>query len=156
MGDVFKARYMDCHFDENIFPKLSTPNQHHHPPLEWERTSPFWQAIRTNQGEKEVQPILQLHKIVEVLPDSFADALQVTHSHIHAANASARIAMSDVPATTSKPRQKQGRPPGAKDHYQERDFLHHVVISTSQELHRGHDVSRTQPSGTRLNLAYMR
>jgi hypothetical protein len=76
------------------------------PPLEWERTSPFWQDIMTNQGEKEVQRILHLHKIVQILPDSFADALQVTHSHIPAAKAPSRIAMLDVPATTSEPRQK--------------------------------------------------
>jgi hypothetical protein len=129
--DVFKARHMDCYFDENIFSKLNILNQHPLPPLEWERTSPFWQDIWTNHGEREVQRIRQLHKIVEVLPDSFADASQVTHSHIPAANAPTCIALLDVPAITSKPRQKQGRPPGAKDKQPRQCHAHiHEIFPT--------------------------
>ena len=113
-GDVFKARFLDCHFDEHIYPSLITP-EHPLPPLEWERHSPFWQDLRTNQGEKEVQRILQLHKIVEELPDAFVDTSQVTRSHIPAARASACIELSSEPASTSQPRSKRGRPLGSKD-----------------------------------------
>lgn len=103
IGDIFKARFLDYHFDKNIFPTLSKPDTHHLLPLEWERTSPFWEDIKINQGEKEVQRILQLHKIVEELPDSFVDATMVSRSHIPIANVPARIDLPDNPTIVHQP-----------------------------------------------------
>lgn len=53
--------------------------------------------------------------MLEKIPDAFNDAANVTRSHIEAANAPAKVKPSTIPATTTMPRTKRGRPPGAKD-----------------------------------------
>ena len=74
-GDLFKARFNDCHFNESVFP-----------PLGGEKSQPeagqviAWNAInlshldpRTNQCELEVQKIINLQNIANQLPDAFTD-----------------------------------------------------------------------------------
>lgn len=87
-ADVYKARFADCHFYEDTFPPLKT-DQSPAPAkkLEWQLSSKFWNDPRTAQTNTEVQRILHLTRIMEELPDAFADVAKVTRSHIPATNA---------------------------------------------------------------------
>lgn len=114
-ADVFKARFVDCHFFEHTFPKLTLQDQREPPDLQWHATSPFWSDPRTRQCESEVQRILHLTRIADELPDAFNDATQVTRSHIPAANVPARLTLAGPPAREQAPRIKRGRPLGSKD-----------------------------------------
>ena len=91
-GNLLRGRFVDCFFDEENFPclvgqsnpsrdlnvnALSTPNMFPDP--------------RTQECEREVERILHLNQLADRLPDSFNNAANVTKSHIHAANASARL-----------------------------------------------------------------
>ena len=74
-GDVFKARFADCHFDKVNFPTLRGDKL----PKE-ERREIIWNASSmshfdpcTTQCDKEVQKITHLQKIVSQLPDAFTD-----------------------------------------------------------------------------------
>jgi hypothetical protein len=121
-GDVFKARFEDCHFDESVFPPLggdkSKPEARRE--ITWNVSALSHLDPRTNQSELEVQRIIHLQNIANQLPDAFTDAKKVTKSHIPAANIPARIEIptGQITSTTtddSKARQKRGRPVGAKD-----------------------------------------
>jgi hypothetical protein len=105
-GNLLQARFADCFFDEENFPclvgqsnpsrdlnvnALSTPNMFPDP--------------RTQECEREVERILHLNQLADRLPDSFNNAANVTKSHIHAANASARL---ERPALQTTP-MKRGR-----------------------------------------------
>lgn len=114
-ADIFKARFADCHFFENSFPKLALDNLKEKLTLQWQASSLFPTDPRTNQCESEVQRILHLSRIANELPDAFNDATQVTRSHIPAANTPARLTMAGPPAGEQPPRIKRGRPLGSKD-----------------------------------------
>lgn len=116
--DIFRARYHDCQFWEDIFPTLSTvstPNPLHTSELQWQTKNTFWHDPRTSLVNDEVKRILNLHQIMEQLPDGFNDASQVTKSHVEAANTPARIAIEQQPATYVAPKAKRGRSPGSKN-----------------------------------------
>ncbi|KAF7137709.1 hypothetical protein RHSIM_Rhsim07G0041900 [Rhododendron simsii] len=123
-GDVFKARFEDCHFDESVFPPLGGDKLQPEAQREiiWNASTLSHLDPRTNQCELEVQRIIHLQSIANRLPDAFTDTKRVTKSHIPAANIPARI---EVPvgqttcttADESKTRQKRGRPVGAKDKF---------------------------------------
>ena len=92
-GDVFKACFEDCHFDENIFPSLGKANS---VPEAWEEIT--WNNPklshfdpRTNQCELEVQRIIYLQNIENKLPDVFTNSEKVVKSHIFAENVAFRI-----------------------------------------------------------------
>ncbi|KAM1848657.1 hypothetical protein ACFX14_012762 [Malus domestica] len=121
-GDMFTARFADCHFDETIFPSLggekTVPEERKE--LTWVVPTLSHFDPRTLQCENEVKMIVHLQSIANQMPDAFNDAMKVTKSHIPAANAPARI---DVPVGQNKvaandssgARLKRGRPPGSKD-----------------------------------------
>ena len=115
-GDIFKARFLDCHFTESIFPKLCTQQQECTPctkeQIKWNAD---WHDPRTGEGEREVQRILRLHRIMEEMPDSFNDAMKITKSHVPAANTPARISTEGNAAVEHQTRIKRGRPLGSKD-----------------------------------------
>ncbi|KAL1199181.1 Retrovirus-related Pol polyprotein from transposon TNT 1-94 [Cardamine amara subsp. amara] len=126
-GDLFKARFADCHFDEQNYPTLggdkdrlvkeNTWNQKEKE-IKWNTTSLDWQDPRTRECDIEVQKIIHLQKLANELPDSFNDPKRVTKSYIPAANAPIRIDVQeghDQVATSSKTRLKRGRPIGSKD-----------------------------------------
>ncbi|XP_057248922.1 uncharacterized protein LOC130590486 [Beta vulgaris subsp. vulgaris] len=120
-GDLFTARFADCHFDETIFPTLGG-----------DKAGPCWNEIswnaknlsyidqRSNMCEQEVQKIIHLQNIANQLPDAFTDSKGVIKSHIPAVNAPARV---EIPrekaenqlANESITRKRRGRPLGAKD-----------------------------------------
>ncbi|XP_021820574.1 uncharacterized protein LOC110762278 [Prunus avium] len=130
MGDIFRARFANCHFDETIFPLLggekSVPKEQGKPvpeerrELSWDVPTLFYLDPRTAQCENEVRRIVHLQSIANHMPDAFNDATKVMKSHIPAANAPARIdvhnGQSNVPANDSSvARLKRGRPVGSKD-----------------------------------------
>ena len=115
--DVFTARFVDCHFNESIFPPLegekSVPKERRE--ITWNASTMYHFDPCTNQCELEVQRIIHLRNLANQLPDAFIDTKKVTKSHISAPNAPARI---DVPEgqLTNKSQicLKRGRPIGSK------------------------------------------
>ena len=122
-GDVFKARFVDYHFDEVNFPSLGGDKL----PKE-ERREIIWNASsmshldpRTAQCDKEVQKITHLQKIASQLLNAFTDTAKVTKFYILAANTPTRINIPIGKTTimtaneSSMTRLKHGRPLGSKD-----------------------------------------
>nr|AQY61295.1 Pol [Coffea arabica] len=116
-GDLFTARFADCHFDESHFSTLGGDKNQPKKEITWKISLNFLDS-RTKECELEVQRIIHLQKIANQLPDAFNDSKRVTKSHIPAENAPIKI---DVPeeqitsANESKARLKRGRPLGSKD-----------------------------------------
>ena len=122
-GDVFRAIFEDCHFDEVNFPSLGGDKL----PKE-ERREIIWNASSMShldlciaQCDKEVQRITHVQKIASQLPDAFTYTAKVTKSYIPFANTPARI---NIPIRkiaimaaneSSMIRLKRGRPLGSKD-----------------------------------------
>ncbi|CAA7051315.1 unnamed protein product [Microthlaspi erraticum] len=117
-GDLFRARYADCHFNESVFPTLGEETKQLGKEISWNELSLFYLDPRTKECELEVQKIIHLQGLANQLPEAFADPKRVIRSHIPAENAPIRL---NVPeghnqiATESKTRQKRGRPIGSKD-----------------------------------------
>jgi len=117
-GDLFTARFADCHFDESVFPALGGENKQLEKQISWKELSLCHMDPRTGQSELEVQKIIHLQNIANQLPDSFTDPKRVTKSHIPAENAPVRIEVPEgqvAQASESTARQKRGRPIGSKD-----------------------------------------
>ncbi|KAL8157913.1 hypothetical protein AgCh_002571 [Apium graveolens] len=122
-GDVFTIRYANYHFDESIFPTLVGDKLLHkiNPDLTWNTSGLNALDPRTNQCESEVQRIIHMQNIVNKMPDIFSDSRHIVKLHIPAINAPASVEIpihKSVPEeliNKSKPRQKRGRPIGAKD-----------------------------------------
>ena len=120
--DVFKARFADCHFDEDNFPSLGgdkLPKEEGHENI-WNASSMSHLDPRTTQCDKEVQRITHLQKISSQLLDAFIDTAKVTKSYIPDANTQTRI---NIPIgktvimaanESSMTRLKRGRPLGSK------------------------------------------
>ncbi|KAG7583564.1 Reverse transcriptase RNA-dependent DNA polymerase [Arabidopsis suecica] len=117
-GDLFKARYADCHFNESEFLTLGGETNKLVEEISWNQTSLNWQDPRTLACESKVHKIINLQKLANKLPDSFVDPEKVTKSYIPACNAPVRIdiqkGINEV-ATESNARKKRGRPIGSKD-----------------------------------------
>jgi len=118
-GDMFLARFANCHFNETVFPPLGgekVPIPEERREITWNVPSLSHLDPHTNQSEHEVQRIIRLQNIANQLPDAFTDTKKATKSYIPAVNTPAMI---DIPEgkyyNTSKARQKRGRPVGAKD-----------------------------------------
>ena len=121
-GEVFTARFADCHFDENLFLPLGgdKPIPKEWQEITWNESSLSHLDPRTKQSELEVQKIINLQDLANQLPDAYIDSTKVTKSHISAVNIPTRIeiligkiqsSMTNEP----KPRLKRGRPIGSKD-----------------------------------------
>ena len=91
--DVFTARFVDCHFNENLFPPLggekSVPKKRRE--ITWNASVMSHFDLRTNQSELEVQRIIYLQNLANQLPDAFTDTKKMTKSHVSATNTPARI-----------------------------------------------------------------
>ena len=61
-GNVFKARFEDCHFDENIYPSLGKANSmpEAREEITWNNPKLSHFDPRTNQYEIEIQKIIHL------------------------------------------------------------------------------------------------
>ncbi|KAL0556350.1 hypothetical protein IC582_004863 [Cucumis melo] len=117
MGDVFTARFADCHFNETNstlgggIKKLENE-------IAWNVSLLSHLDPRTKQCELEVQKIIHLQSVANQMPDAFTDTKKVTKSYIPAANAPSRIEIPTQQVDTineSTLRQKRGRPMGSKD-----------------------------------------
>ena len=86
-GDVFKARFADCHFDESKFPILGGENKLPEKELNWNASSLMHLDPRSGQCELQVQKIIHLQRIANELPDAFSDTKRITKSYIPAENA---------------------------------------------------------------------
>ena len=122
-GDVFRARFADCHFDKVNFPSLGGDKL-----LKEERREIIWNAssmshldLHTAKCDKEVRRITYLQKIASQLFDAFTDIAKVTKSYIPVANTPARINISIgknailAANESSMTRLMCGRPLGSKD-----------------------------------------
>jgi hypothetical protein len=121
-GDIFKARFEDCHFDENIFPSLGKEKSllEARQEITWKNSTSSHFDPHTNQCELEVQRIIHLQSIANQLLDAFTDNKKIIKSHIPAANTPAKIEVPvgqsiNIAANESKARLKRGRPIGAND-----------------------------------------
>ena len=115
-GDLFTARFADCHFDESLFPTLKGENEQLEKGISWNELSKTYLDPWTKQCELEVQKIIHLQGLANQLPNAFTDPKGVTKSYVLAVNAPIKI---DVPVgqnvNKSKPQMKHGRPIGSKD-----------------------------------------
>ena len=59
-GDLFKTRFVDCHFDELVCPTLAGEHKQLGKEIDWNLSSLSHLDPRTNQCEKEVQRIIYL------------------------------------------------------------------------------------------------
>ncbi|KAL0389056.1 UNVERIFIED_CONTAM: Copia protein [Sesamum calycinum] len=120
-GDQFTARYLDCLFNETIFPVLGGEDKEiKRKDIAWNATSMSFLDLRTNDSELEVQRIIHLQNVANRLPDAFIDTTKVTKSHISAENVPARsevpeVTLTQTKASESQIRRKRGRPLGSKD-----------------------------------------
>ncbi|KAL0311264.1 UNVERIFIED_CONTAM: Retrovirus-related Pol polyprotein from transposon TNT 1-94 [Sesamum angustifolium] len=120
-GDQFTARYLDCQFNETIFPVLGGEDKEiKRKDIAWNATSMSSLDPRTNVTEFEVQRIIYLQNVANRLPDAFIDTKKVTKSHISAENVLARLEVPEVTLTQTKASESQisrkcGRPLGSKD-----------------------------------------
>ncbi|XP_031266643.1 uncharacterized protein LOC116125050 [Pistacia vera] len=116
MGDLFIARFVDCHLDETKFSRLGGKVK---PPkvrleLSWKVNYMSHLDPRTSQFEIEVQRITHLQNIVNQMSDAFADATRITRSYNLVVNTPTRIDVTNeqsIRATidSSVTRQKRGR-----------------------------------------------
>ena len=112
-GDVFTARFADCHFNENLFPPLggekSVPEERRE--ITWNASVMSHFDPCTNQSELEIQRIINLKNLANQLPDAFTDTKKVTKSHVPAANTPTRIDVHERQmANESQKRLKSERP----------------------------------------------
>ena len=121
-GEVFTARFADCHFDENLFPLLGgdKPIPEELREITWNESSLSHLDPRTKQFKPKVQKIIHLQGLSNQLPNAFIDSTKVTRSHISPANIPAMIEIPIGKLQSSmtnepKPRLKRGRPIGSKD-----------------------------------------
>ncbi|XP_058733957.1 uncharacterized protein LOC131605639 [Vicia villosa] len=114
-GDLFTARFADCHFDESNFPALGGENKKLEKDISWNELSLSHLDPRTKQCELEVQKIIHLQNLENQLPNAFTDPKGVTKSYIPAANAPIKIDIPVGQSNESQPRPKRGRPIGSKD-----------------------------------------
>ncbi|KAL0291592.1 UNVERIFIED_CONTAM: Copia protein [Sesamum calycinum] len=102
-GDQFTARYLDCQFNETIFPILGGEDKEiKRKHISWNATSMSFLDPRTNDSELEVQRIIHLQNVANRLPDAIIDTKKVTKSHIPAENVLARLEVPEVTLTQSK------------------------------------------------------
>ncbi|XP_015082219.1 uncharacterized protein LOC107025933 [Solanum pennellii] len=109
-GDLFKARFADCHFDESVYPTLGGEHKSLGKEIDWNSSSLSHLDPQTNQCEQEVQRIIYLQNIANQLPDAFTNFLRITKSHIPAVNAPVRVDISTgqiVKANESRPHLKR-------------------------------------------------
>ena len=133
-GEMFRARFADCVFDETLFPALGNPEMDPTAKLEKDRLMREAKShlfdgkppkvtlfpereLDPLRVEENVRHVVTLHKLAERVPHEFAPTQGVTVAEGNGKtvkNSPAAIQMG-TPAKVVEPRRKAGRPPGAKD-----------------------------------------
>ena len=72
-GDLFTARFVDCHFNESLFPTIGGENKPLENNISWNESSLSHLDPRTKQCELEVQRIIHLQSLANQLPNEFTD-----------------------------------------------------------------------------------
>ena len=82
-GDMFTARFADCHFDETVFPSLGgrKDRSRRTKKLTWVVPTLSYFDPRSIQCENEVKMIVHLQRIANQMADAFNDDTKVTKSH---------------------------------------------------------------------------
>jgi len=119
-GTSFTTRFVDCHFDETMFPALGGEIKQLDKDITWNALSLLNFYPRTKQCEQEVQKILCLQDIVHQLPNAFTDSKRVTKSYIPTAYSPTQIEVpagqsTKIIANESMTCHKCDRPIGLKD-----------------------------------------
>ena len=70
-GDVFIARFVDCQFNEVIFPTLGKKEKEGKRDISWNEPSLLHMNPYTKQCELEVQKIVHVQVIANQLPDAY-------------------------------------------------------------------------------------
>ncbi|KAL2250261.1 UNVERIFIED_CONTAM: hypothetical protein Sindi_2499800 [Sesamum indicum] len=115
-GDQFTARYLDCQFNETVFPALEGVDKEiKRKDIAWNATSMSFMDPRTNNSELEVQRIIHLQSIANSLPEALIDTKKVTKSYIPVENVPAHLEVPEAilnksNASESQIRRKSGRP----------------------------------------------
>ncbi|XP_047326194.1 uncharacterized protein LOC124929852 [Impatiens glandulifera] len=118
MGDLFTTQFVDCHFNEMIFPTLKGKNKQLEKEIIWRELSLAHYDSRTKQSELKVQKIIHLQNLANQLSHAFTNPKSVTKSYIPAANAPIRIIVPEGQLTTAnepKMQVKRGRLVSSKD-----------------------------------------
>ena len=84
IGDLFTAKFADCHFDETVFPLLGGDKNKN---VQQERQELSWSVPTVSH----LNPQLNIQNVVDSMPDALSDIDKVTRSNILAANMSARL-----------------------------------------------------------------
>ncbi|KAL0367362.1 UNVERIFIED_CONTAM: hypothetical protein Sradi_3626300 [Sesamum radiatum] len=92
-GDQLTARYLDCQFDETIFPILGGEDKE----IKTKDIDP-----RMNDSELEIQRIIHLQSVANRLSDALIDTKKVTESHIPAENVPTPLEVPEAILTQSK------------------------------------------------------
>ena len=145
-GDLFKARFDDCHFNESDFPTLGGGIKKLENKISWNELSLSTLDPRSSQCELEVQKIIHLQNIANQLPDAFTDPKRVTKSHIPAVNAPVKIDIPEEKNTTaneSKARLKRGRPPGSKDKIPRKRKGANIINDPKDKMKSPEEISET-------------
>ena len=74
IGEVFTTRFVNCHFDENVFSLLGggKPILEELLKITWNESSLSHLGHPTKQSEQEVQKIIHLQDLVNRLPDGLS------------------------------------------------------------------------------------
>ncbi|XP_016733829.1 uncharacterized protein [Gossypium hirsutum] len=118
IGNLFTARFADCHFDKSIFPTLGGEIKQLDKKISWKELSLAQLDPQTKQCDLEVQKIIHLQILANELPNAFSDPKKVTKSYIPAVNAPIKLNVlegQNLVATESNTRLKRGKPIGSKD-----------------------------------------
>ncbi|GJT27352.1 disease resistance CC-NBS-LRR class family protein [Tanacetum coccineum] len=151
-GDLFTARFADCHFDESMFPTLGGEIRQLEKEISWKELSLCSFDPRTKECELEVQKIIHLQRLANQLPDAFTDSKRVTKSHIPAVNAPVKIDVQEGQphiGNESNARLKRGRPVGSKDKNPRKKKEQEI-----QDTNRDRETSGS-PKGTQTSLEVM-
>ena len=78
-GNLFTARFANCHFDESVFPPLGgdKPINNKWCEITWNTPSLLHLDPHTKQSELEVQRILHLQDLADQLSDAFTNPNKV-------------------------------------------------------------------------------
>ncbi|KAL0302475.1 UNVERIFIED_CONTAM: hypothetical protein Sangu_3099200 [Sesamum angustifolium] len=140
-GDQFTTRYLDCQFDETIFPALEREDKEiKRKDIAWKATSMSFLDPWTNDSELVIQWIRHLQMFANRLLDAFIDTKKVTRSHIPVENVFSHLEVPEATLTQSKASESQihwkcGRPLGSKDANPRKRKVHIISIN--------HDVNVT-------------
>ena len=115
-GDLFRARFLDCHFDEHNFPSMEIEQRLLATVLDINWKSEIADDYPDYRCDGEVARILRLRELARKIPDAFADTPDIVKTpYTQVQYTPAKILPDSNPANVSQIRRKRGRPLGSKN-----------------------------------------